>query len=357
MESLRIGRRRVAADEPAFVIAEAGVNHNGRRDGALALVDAAAAAGADAVKFQKRSPRDLLTRHGYDAPYDNGGHSHGRTYGEHREKIELSVDDHLALRDRAESHGIAYLCSAWDRPSLDFVDELGVAAHKIASPDCANLPYCTDVAKRGKPILLSTGMSEPWEVEAAVREIRAINPKLALLHCVSIYPTPSEALHLRNLEMLRDRYQLPVGFSGHEEGWHQVIAARTLGACVIEKHLTLDRTQKGGDHRFSLEPDGFAAMVRQLRAVEAALTPGDKPLLDAERRFRRKLGKSLCVRTALPAGTQLTERHLVCRSPATGLSPSWIGRVVGQRLTRALPAEAPLEPEHLGWSSDDGGGA
>lgn len=346
MRTVCIGEREVGPGRPVFVIGEAGINHNGSRDLALKLIDAAAEAGCDAIKFQKRSPRALLSREAYERPYETG-HAYGPTYGEHRERLELEAEDYVCLRDHARERGILFLASMWDPLSATFVDSLGVPAHKIGSPDLANLPLCAQVASFGKPVILSTGMSELWEVDAAVRVIREVNPDLVLLHCVSVYPAPFADLRLGCIPAMRERYGVAMGYSGHEPGWHAVLAAVSLGACVVEKHITLDRTMKGGDHGFSLEPHELAEMVRQIREVEAALAGNEKYLLPAEIPFRRKLGKSLTTRVSVPKGTALRPEMLTCKSPATGVSPILFNSVLGHPVTHDLEADTILRKEDV----------
>lgn len=347
MGSIQIGSRSVGEKEPVFVIAEAGVNHNGSVDLAKKLIDAAADAGCDAIKFQKRSVRELLSCGAYEKPYANGGHSYGRTYGEHREQMELSLEAYLALREHARGRGILFMASAWDHVSADFIDSLDVPAHKIGSPDLTNLPLCQHVASLGKPVILSTGMSHQWEVDAAVETVRRSNPALVLLHCVSIYPTRFEEARLGCIPGLRERYRLHVGYSGHEPGWHAVLAAVALGARVVEKHITLDRQMKGGDHCFSLEPQELRAMMQQVREVEAALAGSDKDLLPQEIPFRRKLGKSVTTRVAVSKGTTLTPEMLTCKSPATGVSPTMFERIIGKTVIRDIDADTVLRREDI----------
>ncbi len=357
MQSILFEDREVGKECPAFIIAEAGINHNGRLDTALELIDAAAEAGCDAVKFQKRSVHALLSREAYEKPYDNRGHSYGATYGQHRERLELSHDDYRRLHHYARTRGITFMASPWDPESAEFVDELGVVAHKIGSPDLTNLDLCRQIAGYGKPVILSTGMADRWEVDAAVEVIGEINPQLILLHCVSIYPTPPEEIRLGNIRTLAERYGVPVGYSGHELGWHVVGAALALGACVIEKHITLDRTMTGGDHGFSLEPDELARMVQHVRETQAALSRSDKPLLDAERPFREKLAKSVTTRVPISKGTRITEDMLVYKCPATGVSPTRVLDLVGQTVSRDLEADTVVRTSDLSMPWGPGGGS
>ena len=347
MESIRIGNRVVGENAPVFVIAEAGINHNGSRDLAFELIDVAADAGCDAVKFQKRTPRAMLSGEAYGKPYANGGNSYGRTYGEHRERLELDANDYRALSDYARARSILFMASAWDHPSVGLLESLDVPAHKIGSPDMTNLPLCAHVASLGKPVILSTGMSELWEVDAAVHVIRAADPPLILLHCVSVYPAPFDSLRLRCISMLRKRYGVTVGYSGHEPGYHAVLAAVALGARVIEKHFTLDRTMKGGDHGISLEPEELEEMVERIRETDMALQGDEKYLLPDEIPSRRKLGKSLTARVPIRKGTTLTAEMLTCKSPATGVSPILFSKMIGRAVVQDISENSVIRKEDL----------
>ncbi|HUY36048.1 MAG TPA: N-acetylneuraminate synthase family protein [Pirellulales bacterium] len=336
---IRIGRSRsVGPNQPALVVAELGQNHNGCPALAEALIAAAAWAGADAVKLVKRDLASELSREARVRPYDSR-HAYAATYGEHRRALELSADDHAALGAGARRLGLLHLATACDAPSAAMLDEIGVDAFKIASRDLANLPLVRDVARRGRPVLLSTGMSGFDEVDAAVGELRDAGAEFVLLQCTSLYPTPFEHAHLRSLATLAARYDAPAGFSDHTPGVLLPPVAVALGAVVIEKHLTLDRNMKGTDHACSVEPDELRQLVADVRRVEAALGRSDKPLAPGTEAVRAKLGRSLVTRVALPAGTQIEEPMLALKCPGDGLS--WFDRagVLGRRLKRDLGAD------------------
>src|SRR3989304_931334 len=336
MNSIKIGRRVVGDGERVFIIAEAGINHNGSLEIAKKLVDAAVDAGVDAIKFQKRDVKSMLTKSAYEKPYTNGGNSFGRTYGEHREKLELSEADFYELKRYADEKGIIFFASPWDEKSADLLDTLDVPVYKIGSPDLTNIPLCTYIAKKGKPIILSTGMSEMWEVEEAVKAITKYNSQLILMHCISMYPAPFEELRLNCINILQSKFGVPVGYSGHESGWVATIAAVSLGALVVEKHITFDRNMKGGDHKFSLEPLELKEMVTNIRNVERSLIGFDKYLLQGEIPFRQKLGKSIVLRKKVKKGTILKKDMLTCKSPAEGVSPMMIENIVGKPVTADL---------------------
>ncbi|HEV3003222.1 MAG TPA: N-acetylneuraminate synthase family protein [Pirellulales bacterium] len=307
---IRIGRSRsIGTGQPALVVAELGQNHNGKAALAEALVDAAAWAGADAVKLVKRDLASELSREARSRRYESR-HAYAETYGEHRQLLELSADDHVELARRARRHGLVHLATACDAPSAAFLDELGVDAFKIASRDLANLPLVRDVARRGRPVLLSTGMSDFAEIDAAVGELHDAGAEFVLLQCTSLYPTPFEQAHLRSLAALASRYDALAGFSDHTPGVLLPPVAVALGAVVIEKHLTLDRNMKGTDHACSIEPDELRQLVVDVRRVEAALGRDDKPLAPGTEQVRAKLGRSLVTRVALVAGTRIEEPML-----------------------------------------------
>ena len=310
---MTIGRRfvireRVVGEGPAFVIAEAGVNHNGDLDLARRLVDAAAEAGADAVKFQ--------------------------TF---RTDALVSAAAHAGLRDHATARGLVFFSTPFDEASADLLDRLGVELFKVPSGEVTNLPLLRHVAAKGRPLLLSTGMSTLDEVDVAVAAIRAAgDPPIAILHCVSAYPAPVEDTNLRAMDTLRARFGCPVGLSDHSLGIEIALAAVARGAAVLEKHLTLDRTLPGPDHRASLEPGDFAALVRGVRVIEAALGDGDKRPMPSEVDTRAVARRSLVAARALPAGHRLTRGDLAIKRPGTGIPPADLDRVLGRRLARPL---------------------
>jgi sialic acid synthase SpsE len=346
MRRIRLGRE-IGNGAPVFIVAEVGINHQGSLKIAKRLIKVAVEAGADAVKFQKRCIKNILTREMYQRAYPNGGNTFGATYGEHREALELSEADFKELKRYAQKMGIIFFASAWDEESADMLERLDVPIYKIGSPDLTNLPLLRHIAKKGRPVILSTGMSEMWELEEAVQTIMQHNTQLALLHCVSAYPAEFEDLRLRCIPMLSERFGLPVGYSGHERGWLAAVAAVTLGACIIEKHITLDRRMKGSDHAFSLEPDELKEMVQNIRIIEKALNGCEKYLLSKEIPFREKLGKSLVTRCKIPKGTILQSDMLTCKSPARGISPLMFNKVIGSRIVCDLEDEAILTKEDI----------
>lgn len=333
--------RSIGPGHPTLVVAEIGQNHNGSRTTAEQLIDAAAWAGADAVKFVKRDLDCELAAEAQGRPYASP-HAYGPTYGEHRQALELSADDHAALAQRARRHGLLYFATACDVPSLNLLEQLDVRLIKIASRDLDNHPLLDEAAGRGKPILLSTGMSPLAEIDRAVGVLRRRRARYVLLQCTSLYPTPFEDAHLLSMKTLAERYRCVVGLSDHTPGALLPPVAAALGAAVIEKHLTLDRQQKGTDHSCSVEPHELAKLVRDVRRVEAALGRPDKPVPAQVAQVRAKLGRSLVSRVPLLAGQTLEEHQLTLKCPGDGLSWDERTHVLGRRLCRDIDANHKL---------------
>ena len=341
-----IGGRLLVPGRPALVVAELGQNHNGTLELAEQLIDAAAWAGADAIKLVKRDLESELCREARIRRYDSR-HAFGTTYGEHRQALELSADEHATLSRRARRHGLIYIATACDSPSARLLEELNVDALKIASRDLNNLPLVRDVASRQKPLILSTGMADLGEIDAAANVVRETGCPFALLQCTSLYPTPASEVHLRSMPTLAARYNVPIGLSDHTTGILLAPVAVALGAVIIEKHLTLDRNLKGTDHACSLEPDELRQLVSNVREVEAALGRADKPVPGGVASVRVKLGRSLVTRVPLAAGTRIEEPMLALKCPGDGLS--WLDRqyIVGRRLKRDLAADEKLTMEDV----------
>lgn len=345
---LKIDGRRVGPGSPCFIIAEAGVNHNGDMDRALELIDAAAAAGADAVKFQTFSADRLVTRRARKAAYQKQTTDPGETQYAMLKRLELSYADHERLLTHARHRGITFLSTPFDKESLDLLVSLGLPAIKIGSGELTNLPLLQHAAAAGRPIVLSTGMSYLGEVEDAVHAIQARGaPPLALLHCVSNYPAAVGDVNLRAMATLASAFGLPVGYSDHTLGFSVAVASVALGACVLEKHFTLDRSLPGPDHRASLEPTDLAAMIRAVREVESALGDGRKHPADAERDTMRVARKSVVTRIDIPAGATITVDMLAIKRPGTGIPPAEITRVVGRVARMSIPADSVLEWEMI----------
>jgi len=348
LKTVSIDGRPVGEGHPCYIIAEAGVNHNGDPELAKRLIDIAARAGADAVKFQKRTISEILIAEALRRPYTVPT-SLGATYGEHREKLELSADEFAMLKAHAEKQGLTLLASAWDMTSVDFLNELGIPAFKIASADCTNLPLVEYIAKQGKPVLLSTGMSELAEVDAAVEVIGRHNDQLVMFQCTSTYPADNDQLNLRVILSYKERYGCVVGYSGHERGLAPTEAAVAIGANVVERHFTIDRTMIGPDHAASLEPEGLQRLVRNIRNIEKALGSPEKRIMDGERNVRDRLAKSIVARQDIPAGATITADMLTVKGPGTGLKPADMPRLVGVVAERPIEGDTLVPAEALSW--------
>ena len=340
---------RVLGQGPTFIVAEAGVNHNGELDLALRLVDAAAAAGADAVKFQTFRTDALVSAAAPKARYQQETTGSAESQSAMLAKLELSPAAHERLRDHATRRGIVFFSTPFDEASADVLDRLGVALFKVPSGEVTNVPLLRHLAAKGKPILLSTGMCTLEEVATALDTIAgAGDPPVAVLHCVSAYPAPAEETNLRAMDTLRARFGRPVGLSDHTLGVEIALAAVARGAAVLEKHVTLDRTLPGPDHRASLEPDELARLVRGARLIEAALGDGDKRPMPSEIDTRAVARRSVVASRALPAGHRVTRADVAVKRPGTGIPPAELERVVGRTLTRALAADELLDWKALG---------
>ncbi|MFE9402167.1 N-acetylneuraminate synthase family protein [Streptomyces sp. NPDC006530] len=347
MRSLDISGHTISDASEAYVIAEIGHNHGGSVAQAEALFQAAAAAGASAVKLQKRDNRALFTQTMYDEPYTSI-HSYGPTYGEHREALEFGRPEYLHLQQVARDLGIDFFATAFDIPSVDFLAELGLPAIKIASADLTNTPLLSHAAKTGLPLILSTGGGSMAEVRQACDAILPLNPLLALLQCTAAYPAVPEDLNLRVITTFREEFpEVVVGFSGHDLGPELSWIAYSLGARVIEKHFTLDQQAKGSDHHFSLTQAQLTALTDGLSRTRAAMGSAEKITGTREAAAIRKMGKKLVAAHELPAGHVLTAEDLTCKSPGDGVKPYRLGELVGSRLTRALATDADIRIEDL----------
>jgi N,N'-diacetyllegionaminate synthase len=343
-----IAGRSVGPGQPCLVIAEAGVNHNGDLGLARRLVEAAARAGADAIKFQTFSPAALATESAPKAAYQQSADADGESQLEMLKRLVLSREAHEVLMADCRERRLLFLSSPFEEGSADLLDELGVLAFKIPSGELTNLPLLAHIAAKGKPMIVSTGMATEDEVGAAVEAIRAAgNPRIILLHCTSAYPARPEDVNLRAMSTLASRFGCPVGYSDHTTGIEIALAAATLGACVLEKHFTLDRSLPGPDHRASVEPAELTAMVRGIRRVQAALGTGEKRPVAAESDTAAVARKSVVAARDIPAGAVLTEELLAIKRPGTGLPPAERPRVIGRRAARDIPAGTVITLEML----------
>ena len=347
--SMTIDGREIGEGKPCFVIAEAGVNHNG--DVALAhrLIDCAADAGADAVKFQTFDPEKLVAKDAAMAEYQVANTGKTETQAEMLRRLVLPKPAHIELQKHARERGILFLSTPFDEDSADFLESLGMPAFKVPSGELTNHPFLSHLAAKKKPMLMSSGMADMAEVAAAVDVARAGGaPSLGLFHCVTSYPAAGADANLRAMASMRAAFGVPVGWSDHTGGITIALASVARGAQLLEKHFTLDRAMPGPDHKASLEPGELAALVRGVRAVEAALGDGIKRPRPAEIPLMAAARKSLHAARDLAAGDVVALRDLVSLRPGTGISPARLGEVVGRKLLRAVKSGARLSESDLG---------
>jgi N-acetylneuraminate synthase/N,N'-diacetyllegionaminate synthase len=346
--AVHIGEREIGSGRVAFIIAEAGVNHNGDVKLAKQLIDVAVAAGADAVKFQTFKAEQVVSSLAPKAQYQLDTTDVDESPLEMLQRLELSCEASRHLRDYCQERDIIFLSTPFDRGSADFLEQLGVPAFKIGSGEITNWPLLEHVASKGKTIVLSTGMSYLSEVGEAVRVIQDTgNDQLVLLHCVSNYPAAPACANLRAIGTMAVAFQVPVGFSDHTPGIEVSLAAVAMGACMVEKHFTLDKNLPGPDHRASLDPHELKALVRGIRIVESASGDGVKRPAQSERDNRELVRRSLAAGCDIPAGTILTSELLESLRPASGISPTLRQQVVGRKTRRSLAVGQLIEWEDL----------
>ncbi len=334
---VRIGNRLLGDGEPCYVIAEIGNNHNGDFDRAIALVDAAVAAGADCAKFQMRKLDEVYRASSLSGKDDDLAVEYTLDL---LRRFELPTAQQRKIAEYCAAKGIEYLCTPWDAKSVAVLEGFGVEAYKVASADLTNLPLLARLTATGKTLIVSTGMSTTDEIKAAAKFLDDRNASYVLLHCQSTYPAALHNIHLRFMETLREIHPL-VGYSGHERGIAVSTAAVALGAVVIERHITLDRAMEGPDHAASLEPEEFKALVSGIREVEAARGEklAERALSQGELINRENLAKSLVAARDLSAGTVISEADIAVKSPGQGLSPLKMPALLGRKLTRTMAAD------------------
>jgi N-acetylneuraminate synthase len=337
--TLEINGRMVGAGYPCLIIAEAGVNHNGDVDMARELVRTAAHAGVDVVKFQTFKAKKLTTAQAPKAEYQMVTTGKDESQFEMLQKLELGVDDFQMLMEECRQQGILFMSTPFDEESADLLDLLGMNAFKIGSGEVTNLPLLIHIARKGKPVILSTGMSYLNEVDVAVRSIgSAGNDQLALLHCTSNYPADPAQVNLRAMHTLAQAFQVPVGFSDHTMGIEIALAAVAMGACIVEKHFTLDKSLPGPDQKASIEPLELEMMVAGIRKVESALGHGGKEPVESEADTARVARRSIVARQDILAGTSLTENNVIMMRPGTGLPSTLLPYILNRVARRDIPA-------------------
>ncbi|MEE9399519.1 MAG: N-acetylneuraminate synthase [Dehalococcoidales bacterium] len=337
LERVRIGDRLVGEGEPCLIIAEVGVNHNGDVTLARKLIDVAKDTGADAVKFQTFDAEALVTRNASKAGYQKETTGAEESQFDMLKRLELTEDDFIGLFDYAREQGLVFLSSAFDNGSVELLNRLGVIAFKVPSGEITNFPLLKYIARKKKPVILSTGMSTMSEVEEALEIFRNDGlTDIILLHCVTSYPAEVEEINLKAMTTLRNAFDLPVGLSDHTLGITVPIAAVAMGACIIEKHFTLDKSLPGPDQRASLEPQELKEMVKAIRDVEEALGDGVKRPTEEEEENKLAARRSIVARMDIPEGTIITEEMLTVKRPGTGLEPKYLEKIVGKVAREAI---------------------
>lgn len=331
-----------------FIVAEGGVNHNGDLRLAKRIIEEAAEAGADAIKFQTFTADRLVTPQAPKARYQIASTGSRESQFEMLRKLELPRKAYPELMQCAARRGLVFFSTPFDEEGADLLESLDVPLFKIPSGEITNLPFLAHVAAKRKPVILSTGMSTLAEVKQAVKVLQGAGcRRLTLLHCTSHYPADFGDCNLRAMETMARAFRLPVGYSDHTSGIAIAPIAVALGAAVIEKHFTVDRRLPGPDHQASLEPAAFAEMVRAIRQVEAAMGDGIKKPAPSEHNTSLVARKSIVAACNVPVGTRLEERHLACKRPGTGISPADFPRLLGRRLKKPLSANELVSWAHV----------
>lgn len=327
-----------------FIIAEAGVNHNGSIELAKKLVDAAALAGADAVKFQTFKAEKLVCKNAQKAKYQMETTDKTESQFDMLKKLELTVDMHEQLISYCNKKGIMFLSTPFDIDSLDFLVQCGVNIIKIPSGEITNYPYLRAVGRTGKKVIISSGMSTLEEVRDAIKVLKDNGSKeITVLHCNTEYPTPYMDVNLKAMLTLRDELKTDVGYSDHTQGIEVPIAAAALGATVIEKHFTLDKEMEGPDHKASLEPNELRAMVEAIRNIEIALGDGKKSPSESEKKNISIARKSIVAKRVVLEGEIFSEDNLTAKRPGTGISPMMWNEIIGQKAKRNFRADELIE--------------
>ena len=327
-----------------FVIAEAGVNHNGSLELAKKLVDAAKDAGADCVKFQTFVSKNIVSKNAVKAEYQKQQTAPEESQQDMLKKLELSFDEFVELNEYCKSKSIEFMSTAFDFDSIDFLDGLEMGTWKIPSGDITNLPYLIKIANLNKPVILSTGMSTMEDIRSAIKALKENGAtELTVLHCTTEYPTPFEDVNLRAMNTIKEEFGVKAGYSDHTKGIEVPIAAVALGATVIEKHFTLDRNMEGPDHKASLEPNELKAMVDSIRHIELALGNGMKQPAESEKKNMAVARKSIIASKDIKAGELFTEENLTVKRPGDGISPMRWFDIIGKFAPRDFEEDELIE--------------
>lgn len=346
---IRLGKYTISKDSPCFVIAELGHNHGGSLETAKRMVISASQNGAHAVKLQKRSNKDLFTKEMYDKPYENEN-SYGKTYGLHREALELNYEQYMELKKLADALEVVLFATPFDFQSVDFLEKVGVPCYKIASALITDIPLIDYVASKGKPVFISTGGCTLADIDRAYTTVKKHKVPLVLMQCTASYPQMDYGeTHLNVFKTFAQRYpDVILGFSSHDSGIMLPIGAYMLGSRVVEKHFTLNRAMRGTDHSYSLEPAGLRKMSRDLQRLHEAMGTSNKLPQPSEKNPIFKMGKSIVARVDIKAGDMLTPEKLCFKCPANGLPPYMIYDVLGRMAVQEIKTDQPLTKDSVG---------
>lgn len=327
-----------------YIIAEAGVNHNGSIKLAKKMVDEAKKAGADCIKFQTFISENIVSKSAAKADYQKQQTDDNESQLDMLKKLELSFDEFIELNSYCKEIGIEFLSTAFDFDSIDFLDSLQMKRWKIPSGDITNLPYLIKIARLGKPIIISTGMSTMEDIRVAISSLKGNGSgEITVLHCTTEYPTPFGDVNLKAMHTIKNEFGVPVGYSDHTTGIEIPIAAVAMGATVVEKHFTLDRNMKGPDHKASLELDELKAMVSAIRNVERALGSGEKKIAESERKNIVIARKSIIAKRDIKSGELFSEDNITIKRPGCGISPMKWFEVLGQEASRDFKEDELIE--------------
>ncbi|HLD27276.1 MAG TPA: N-acetylneuraminate synthase family protein [Patescibacteria group bacterium] len=345
-----IGNKVIGQGRPIFVVAEIGCNHNGNVELAKKMVEEAAKAGADAVKFQKRDVEETFIKEMRDQKQVKTL-AFGKTYGEYRRFQEMTMEEFSELKRHAEKLGLFFFVTPFDFKSVDFLEELQIDAYKISSFDVTNYPLVQKIARLKKPIVLSIGMSSLEEIDGCLETIFKYHNDVIINHCISTYPTPLNDMNLKNILYLKERYHpLPIGYSGHEKGIMPTIMAAAMGATTVERHVTLDKNLPGPDQAtVSLDMNELKNLILHLRNLEVVFGDSRKIIRDSERKAREKHSKSIVAKIRIPAGTTIGVEMFTFKSPGSGLKPYEINGLLGKIARFDIEEDTIMPKEALNW--------
>jgi len=328
---IKIGEKLIGDECPVFIIAEAGINHNGDIEKAMLLIDEAAKCGADAIKFQTHLPEKEMLKNILTADYV------GESLFDLLKKVELSKEDHIELKKHAEEKGILFLSTPFSREAADLLEEIGVEAYKVGSGEMTNLPLIEHIARKGKPMIISTGMSIFEEIKETVDFVKRFNENIVIFHCTSSYPTKYEDVNLKVIEQLREELKIPIGLSDHSIGIYTSLAAVALGACILEKHFTISREWPGPDQKASIEPRELKELVIGVRAIEKALG-SVKKINDDEIPIKKMARESVVSLVDIGQGTIIEANMVWVKRPGTGIPAKDLNKVIGERAKQDIKA-------------------